>query len=397
MPIDVRAITDAELPAMLEIDRRAFGMGPRKPDQPDAWVRAHLDRTRCAFDRGELVSCSRAYPFELTVPGGAMVPVAAVSAVAVQPSHRRRGVLTAMMEALRVDAIERGEPAAMLTASESAIYGRFGYGLATWRLGVAIDRAHARLARPLDDPGRVRMVDNDEALKLFPDVYDRVRRLRAGMVSRPDYWWPECYWAEPSRVFFDAVHEDADGELDGFTSYEITGGYEAGITERRILVYDIQATNATARAALWEFLLGVDLVRTVAAVNVPVDEPLRFMLADGRRVRTEFVNDGLWLLPIDLAVFLGARTYATSDRLVLDVDGERYELDSDSGRASVSPTTRTADLSCSRATLGTVYLGGSGWSTLAMAGLVDEHTAGALARADVLFASSPVAAMLSWF
>src|SRR5262245_43448031 len=114
MALEVRAITEPELPAMLEVDRRAFGMGPRKPEHPDSWVRAHLDRTRCAFDAGELVACSRAYPFELTVPGGATVSAAAVSAVAVQPSHRRRGLLTAMMESIRLDAAERGEPAAML-------------------------------------------------------------------------------------------------------------------------------------------------------------------------------------------------------------------------------------------------------------------------------------------
>src|SRR5262245_57435573 len=259
MAFDVRAITEAEFPAMLEVDRRGFGVAPRKPDRPDSWARAYLDRTRCAFDAGELVACSRAYPFELTVPGGAMVPAAAISAVAVQPSHRRRGVLTAMMESLRNDAADRGEPAAMLTASESVIYGRFGYGLATWRVGCVIDRAHARFARPVEDPGRIRMLEPDETLKLFPEVYERARRLRAGMVSRPDYWWPECYWPE-DRVFFDAVHEDANGELDGYAAYEITGGWDGGHADRRLTIHDLQSTNAVARAVLWQFCLGVDLV-----------------------------------------------------------------------------------------------------------------------------------------
>ena len=86
-----------------------------------------------------MMGAARAYSFELTMPGGALVSVAAVSAVAVQPSHRRRGVLSSMIAAFA------GRPgtrrvAAALTASEGAIYGRFGYGPATWRLGATIDR-----------------------------------------------------------------------------------------------------------------------------------------------------------------------------------------------------------------------------------------------------------------
>src|SRR6267142_197159 len=128
MPIEVRAITDDELPAMLEVDLRGFGARPRTPERPDSWVRAELERTRCAFEGTEMVGCTRAYTFELTMPGGALVPIAAA-----------------------------------LTASESKIYGRFGYGPATWRLGCSIDRAEGRFARPVDDPGRVRMVARGEA------------------------------------------------------------------------------------------------------------------------------------------------------------------------------------------------------------------------------------------
>src|SRR6476469_3009358 len=150
MPIEVRAITEDELRAMLEVDLRGFGGRPRPPERADSWVRAELDRTRCAFDGTEMVGCTRAYTFELTMPGGALVPISAVSSVAVQPTHRRRGVLTAMIDALHDDARERGEIAAALTASESKIYGRFGYGPATWRLGCTVDRVNGRFARPVD-------------------------------------------------------------------------------------------------------------------------------------------------------------------------------------------------------------------------------------------------------
>ncbi len=192
MPPDVRPITDDELVTMLEVDRRGFGMPPRTPDRADSWVRAETDRTRCAFERGTMVGCSRAYTFELTMPGGACVPVAGVSSVAVQPTHRRRGLLTAMIGALHDDARARGEVASVLTASESIIYKRFGYGPATWRLGCSLARSHARLARPVNDPGRVRLVSRGEADVLYRQVYEQVRLGRAGMVSRPTAGGRRC-------------------------------------------------------------------------------------------------------------------------------------------------------------------------------------------------------------
>src|SRR4051812_50116474 len=100
MPIEVRAITEAELPAMLEVDLRGFGARPRTPDRPDSWIRAELDRTRCAFEGDEMLGCTRAYSFELTMPGGALVPVAAVSAGPGQPSPRPPGGLSPGSDAL---------------------------------------------------------------------------------------------------------------------------------------------------------------------------------------------------------------------------------------------------------------------------------------------------------
>ena len=129
-----------------------------------------------------MVGVSRTYSFELTMPGGAMLPAAAVSWVSVLPTHRRRGVLTQMMAAMHDDARERDEPAAILTASESSIYGRFGYGVAAWRLGDHAPSARAsRSPRPDDDAGSMRLVARDEAERVLPaDLRPRApRRARA--------------------------------------------------------------------------------------------------------------------------------------------------------------------------------------------------------------------------
>lgn len=404
MPIEVRPITEAELPAMMEVDLRGFGARPRTPERPDSWVRAELDRTRCAFEGGEMVGCTRAYTFELTMPGGALVPVAAVSAVAVQPTHRRRGVLTAMMGALHDDARDRGEIAAVLTASEGVIYGRFGYGPATWRLGCSIDRAAGRFARPIADSGRMRMVTRGEADVIYQQVYEDVRRACAGAVSRPDFWWPEVFWiTEPGHALFDVVHEDERGRPDGYVSYEIKGEWHSGIADRQLHVWDLQTTSSQTRAALWEFLFGVDLIVSITAANLPPDEPLRFLLADSRKLRTDYLIDAVWVLPLDAAALLAARTYSTSGKLVIEVvdpDGSRTSVSLDGGpegARGAEQSSAVPDLSCSRATLGALSLGGSSWATLTAAGAVDEHTPGAIALADAMFATTPAPATISWF
>src|SRR5262245_1239335 len=179
MALEIRAVGPDELDDLMLTDRRAFGGAAPLPEEPRAWGEAELDRTRAAFEDGAMVGASRAYSFELTLPGGAMVPAAAVSWVGVLPTHRRKGVLTQLMQALHDDARERGEPAAMLTASESVIYGRYGYGVATWRVGLTIERARATFARPFEDAGRIRIVDPEEAEKVFPAVYEDARRRRA--------------------------------------------------------------------------------------------------------------------------------------------------------------------------------------------------------------------------
>jgi len=404
MPFDIRAIEGAELDTMLVVDQRGFGGPPPGAGVSRSWAEAELERTRCVFDRGEMVACSRAYSFELTMPGGARVPVAAVSAVAVQPTHRRRGILTEMIGALHEDARERGEAASVLTASEGAIYGRFGYGIATWRQSLAGDPRTTRFTAPLDDGGRMRLVERAEAEKLLPAVYERAR-ARAGMVSRPDFWWPAVFWGlahGEDKAFFVAVHEDGRGEADGYVAYELSGEWNRGIADKQLLVWDIQSTSRECHAALWRYLFGVDLVGSVAATNVAIDDPLRLLVADPRRIRTEFVNDGLWVLPLDPAALLASRSYAVAGALAIEVHDPgggraRVELQGNREGAAVVRTTRSPDIVCGAATLGACALGGNRWTAMAAAGLVDEERAGALRDADLMFSATPQPAMLSYF
>jgi predicted acetyltransferase len=407
MVIEIRAIEPGEIDAMMLADERGFG-GPAKPEgHTRTWTEAELDRTRCAFDGDEIVGVSRTYSFELTVPGGATVPAAAVSWVSVAPTHRRRGILTQMINALHDDARARDEPVAILTASESVIYGRFGYGTAAWRLGLKAERAHIDFRSDVRGDGRMRMLTNDEAQKVLPELYDRMMTRRAGMVSRPDFWWPQVFWAQFAhapkfdKAFFTAVHANTEGVDDGYVAYELTGDWAGGIPARRLIIWDMQAADARAHAALWQFIFGVDLIGTVSATNAPIDDPLRFIVNDPRRVRVDYVNDGLWLAPLEPAPLLAARRYATAGRVVFEVNepgggSRRFALEGGPDGATCVPSTAPADIVCPTTTLGACALGGNRWSELAAAGLATGE-ARVLEQADAMFLATPAPALLSYF
>lgn len=409
MPIEVRPVAPGEIEAMLLADQRGFGIGPPAAGASRSWAKGELDRAFVAVDGDELVGMSRNYTFELTMPGGATVPVAAVSWVSVIPTHRRRGVLTAMLAALDADARGRGEVASILTASESHIYGRFGYGIANWRLGIHAERVRVSFvdadgADGAGPPRWVRLVERPHAESILPELYDRARRLRAGMVSRPDFWWEQGFWEQfggGDKAFFVAVTGQGD-DADGYVAYDITGDWVGGLVDRRLLVWDLQSTNSDAHAALWRYVFGVDLVGTVAATNLAVDDPLRFLVHDLRRVRVDYVNDGLWLRPIDVAALLAARRYGACGRLVVEVRHahgapERFVLDAGEDGATCAPSDASPDLVCSDASLGALVLGGNRWSAYARAGRVDEVVPGAAARADAMFATDPAPATISYF
>jgi predicted acetyltransferase len=404
--IEIRAVTPDEVADMIAADRRGFGQAPNFfATGSSAWSEGELDRTRVAFEDGAIVGVSRAYSFEVTLPGGVLAPAAAVSWVSVVPTHRRRGILTQMMGALHDDARAREEPAAILTASESVIYGRFGYGCATSRVGYALERTRAKFARPTGDTGRVRFVAREEAEKVLPALYDQVRVARPGMVSRPDIWWSQIFWGldKPDKAFFVVVHENAAGVADGFAAYEIRGAWNRGIPNTTLWVEDIEATDDTARGALWEFLLGVDLVDVVEGARLPIDEPLRHWVADSRRVRVTFISDGLWLAPLDPQALLSSRTYSEFDgHVVLEVhapDGlvQTLAVDGNATGARCEPTTAAPDLVLDSATLGACILGGNRFHDYAAAKAVEERRPGALAYADAMFAISPPPRMTSGF
>ena len=326
--------------------------------------------------------------FDLTIPGGEL-PCAGVTWVGVMPTHRRRGILRDLMRRELEDVHGWGEPIAALWASEASIYGRFGYGQAAPNGHVKSDRARFSLRE--EAAGSVRFVDADEALELFPPVYERVRATRAGMPSRDERWWKEHRLADPeswrrgaSRKFYAAV--ELDGAVEGYAYYRVKDEWEDGFPKGEVRVIEALATSVQAERALWSFLHGIDLVVRVA---VPIFDPgstLPLLVRDPRALGLR-VGDGLWLRLVDVDAALRARSYKPGESVVLEVRDElcpwnagRYRVGDDAGR-----TEDTADLALDVTDLASAYLGGFDFHRLARAGLVEERVEGAVEAATLLF------------
>ena len=391
----IRTATDEDIPALVKAVSAAFGSYASESQIELSRGFLEVDRSFVALDGDAIVGNAAAVSLELTVPGPATVPAAGVTFVGVRPTHRRQGIASALMAQVADDARRRGEPLAALLASESTIYGRFGYGVAVFSSEVAIERPYARLRRPVDVAGRVRILDKAEMAGVLPGIYDRYRRGQPGEVSRTQGWWDRRLADDPAfrrgaGERFAAVWEDGEG----YATYRVDPSWPGGLPGHTLTIEDLVATSPQVRAGLWEYCFGVDLVGVVRILNLALDDPLRWMLVDPRRLRTNHVNDFLWVKLLDVEAALSARTYASEAPLVLEVAGAgRFRLAAGECRR----TDDLADLAVDAADLASTYLGGVSFATLARAGRVAELAAGAVARADAAFATAPGPASCTGF
>ena len=396
--VEVRAATEEEWPSFVRTTSTAFGNLPSDEDTTAERRSFELDRSVIGLADGRVVGTAGAFTFEMTVPGLLSVPTAGVTWVSVLPTHRRRGVLTRMMRHQLDDVRARGESLAVLLASESIIYGRFGYGLATTQAEYELSRDHRHLRVRHEPAGRVVLVDDTEAQKQLPAVHEKVRRLQPGDVSRPEGWW-NMFWRDGKRggggggSRFYALYEGASGEVEGYVWYRV--GRPGGSGPQASMVQGLGATTLDAYVSLWSYVTDIDLTERLTTASRPIDEPLRHLLADPRRLKTTNMSDYLWCRIVDLPAALEARRYSTQERLLLDVrdpfcswNEGRWVLDGgpDGATCTKADAGGDADVTLSASDLGAVYLGGTRVGSLARAGRVSARDTDVLRRADLFFA-----------
>jgi predicted acetyltransferase len=399
--ITYRPVREDEIPAFFQAN--SYGFSHDFDPQAD-WIAgllkfADFGRSTAAIEDGEIVGTAGIYSFAMTVPG-ATLPTAGVTWVSVRPTHRRRGVLTGMMRT-QMDAVrERGEAIAALWASESPIYGQFGYGLAAEGVEMHIDRTRTALRHVTPFSGRTHYVDREEALATWPAVYEKVRTTIPGMISRTPAWWANRQLRTQERPSpgytksFRVTYEEA-GEALGYVSYRVNETDHEGSPTSTLRIGELMAATDAAYSALWSFVFGVDLMGTIVLPWGRADEPLAHMLADPRRL-VRRPQDTIYVRLVDVVKALEGRRYSDAGEIVIAVDDRfctwnsgRYALAGGPDGATCKPTDAPVDVSLTAETLGALYLGGARFQAMARAGRV-SGSAEALRRADAMFAWDPL-------
>jgi predicted acetyltransferase len=378
---------EGELVEAYKVISAAFGEDAEARDIERAKKTMPSDSVHVAVEGGKLVGGAAAHAFSMTIPGGEL-PAGGVTWVAVLPTHRRLGVATGLMRHQLDDLRERGEPLALLWSAESAIYGRFGYGIAA-----PVHEMNALKSQFAfrDDPGPVgamRLVTRDEAAELFPPIYERVRATRAGMLSRsPVYWYEERLYAGPgppgtSPKFF--VVFELDGVPEGYATYSLRDKWEDNLPKGAVVVIEAMGTSLVATREIWRYLFGIDLRERVEANFLDPALMLYLGVADPRRLRLR-LTDGLWLRLVDVSAALEARAWGADDSLVLEVRDVFCPWNDGSYRTDGAKADAEPDLVLTAADLASAYLGGIDVHVLAASGRIEERTSGSVARAAAMF------------
>ena len=342
----VRVCTFNEVEELTRVIYRGFGNFVTSSYMDQRRALFIEDRSVGVFDGDQLVGGAHSHPVSMNVPGGKL-PCAGVDNVAVQPTHRRKGFMTQMMEYQLRDIYERGEPLASLWATESVIYGRYGYGAAVFHENWKIERNHSNFAQSYSSSGALRFIELDEALANCPEVFGKALEGRPGGIDRPKLQWVRIndWFSEASKksVARYTVAYEMDGWMEGYVRYEVKDGI--------VSVLELMPVTRQAYWALWDYCFGIDLVVTIESQDRPIDEPLPWMLADPRQLERR-PTDALWIRLVDVPLALSCRTYNQEAQVVFEIEDNfcpwnegRYKLVGGPQGSECQSTTSKADLS----------------------------------------------------
>jgi predicted acetyltransferase len=308
------------------------------------------------------------------------LPLQMITDVTVSPAHRRQGLLRRMITDDLADAVGRGLPLAALTVSETTIYGRFGFGLSSWRHRIEVDTRSRFGLRDFVDPGRVELAEPGELWPVMERNFAAFHERTRGSVSRPAHYRP---WITGSFDFHEqgpnprlraAVHLDSTGEPDGHVVYQHRG--YADVPGGKVTVLDLVAADPAAYLALWRFLADIDLCVRVEWNNSSADDPLVWALTDAACRKVDKVDDHIWVRVLDVVTALEGRPWGSDGSVVLGIsdplghaDGS-FRVTVKEGEANVEPVADDPEVRVDAETLGALYLGGAAVATLAAAGRV---------------------------
>ncbi len=356
------------------------------------------DRSLGAFDGDQIVGTAGAFSLDMTVPGGTMA-CAGTTVIAVLPTHRRRGILRSMMDSHLEDVRLREEPIAGLWASDSAIYGRFGYGSVAESIEVEVSREHGRFHRLAPLPAPVRLISAEEAHRLLPPFYETFRLTTPSFFGRSQQWWNlRRFRDEPDNrhgatAYRYAVTE-ADGEPTGYVQYRFKESWDEGHGTGEVRVRELLGSDPASWAGLWRYVLDHDLTAKIVAPERSPRDPL-FEMLEGRRRARRKVADSLWIRIMDVEKALQGRSYSGRADVIVEIHGPLdasssvWHLDLSPEGAVVSPSTDPPEVTLDLEDLGACFMGWSRFADLAAAGrLSGDHQQ--LLALDRAFTWSPL-------
>jgi len=399
MTIEVRPLLsdvpdeDAAFELLVEVDHASFADDAEKDELKTARAVTELGRSVLAWDGDEPVGCASIYSLQMSVPGGGTLPCAGVTWVGVLPTHRRRGVMTAMLNHMHTSVREaEHEPIAGLWSSQPPIYPRFGYGLASRHLWMTIQRSHGSISQaPLDQTLRTRLVTPQDDAPFTMPVFAQLMQQRPAMPALNESWQARLVddpksEREGASSLRTVLVEDDNG-VRGFARYAFKHEWKEGYGDGELRVHKLMATDPAAEAALWRYLIDFDLSGRVDVWNLPVDSPISHWLDEPRHHKRQ-IGDALYLKFMDLPRAFAARTFSEPIDFVAEVDDEtapwnegRWRIEGDETGARCTQTNDGVDIEISSGRLASAFLGGTDLSQLALAGLVNEQTKGALRHA----------------
>jgi predicted acetyltransferase len=392
LTLEIRPATPDEFPDVVKPIMHYFGRTAASAEFTERFGPIlPPERIHAAFDNGAVVGSGGVFPFETSVPGG-FVRAAGVTLVGVLPTHRRRGILRGLMRAQIDDIHARGEPMAYLWASEDALYGRFGYGVASFSGNVELKRDRAAFYRDFEPSGSVRFLDPDEAVEPFMAIQKRAAAQHPGMFVRTREWWRARRLADPEWAREGGGEQvrallELDGRPAAYALYRLHFSAERGVPNGFTNVIEAVADSPEATRGIWRFLLDIDWMDRVRAGLLPLDHELLLLLREPRRLTFNH-RDGLWVRLVDVEVALNARTYKAGEPVTVDITDEFCHWNAgvwELGPDGASRSDREPELRLDVSALGSAYLGGFSFGELARAGRIEEVVDGAVDRADTLF------------
>ncbi|HEV8602694.1 MAG TPA: GNAT family N-acetyltransferase, partial [Gaiellaceae bacterium] len=246
MAIEIRVPDEEQHQRWFQACETSFSGEIREEDVERDRKMIPAERMFGAYDDDAVVGTAADLPMLLTIPGGEL-PAAGVTMVGVMPSHRRRGILTQLMRRQLDETLGRGEPLAILWASEEPIYGRYGYGVSTLKVWIDADRDRIVFRDAPEPAGRVRLIEDEEAERILPPIWDRVRKERPGVFARSPEWWREYRLPDPEHrrrgagPRFIALLE-LDGSPEAYAFYRVRDSWDEGFANSRLLVLEAIAT-----------------------------------------------------------------------------------------------------------------------------------------------------------